>query len=107
MIHVMRVSGHARLSAFTTGSTCTASPSALSITIAIVAGGSICSVACAAFVIRPDLRAVHAILLCALHVVLIVRFSNGSDRSAQAYARALMLSRPNAGGRDRDRSHAP
>src|SRR5690606_20556488 len=38
--HVMRDSGHARFSAFATGSTCTASPSALSMTIAISRGAS-------------------------------------------------------------------
>src|SRR5690606_37818060 len=39
MTHVMRVSGHARFNAVTTGSTCTASPSADSMTIAISRGG--------------------------------------------------------------------
>src|SRR3970040_2148204 len=40
MIHVMRTPGHARRSAFATGSTWTASPSALSITIATERGGA-------------------------------------------------------------------
>src|SRR5688572_4332589 len=39
MTHVIRDCGHLRFSAFTTGITCTASPSALSITIAISRGG--------------------------------------------------------------------
>src|SRR5262245_60424460 len=39
MIQVSRVCGQARFSALTTGSTCTASPSALSMTMAMCPGG--------------------------------------------------------------------
>src|SRR5262245_36918148 len=41
MNQVMRVSGHCRLSAFSTGSTCTASPRALSITMPMPSGGAL------------------------------------------------------------------
>src|SRR5512143_2742210 len=108
MIQVMRVLGQARFSAFRTGSTCTASPNALSMTMSTSRGGVAkrSSGTESAFQLEPD-AVRHALARFALPLVqrsheAHVHTVHVPPRCAIAQRAAIEIDHPGAAARDQD-----